>query len=294
MVVSRRNFAKVKDDFSGFASAPTEVRTKRGGYSEGPALFKRGDVYYYLYTLGGNEVYQYAYMMSRSINGPWDAAENDIIATTDHEQGIYGPGHGCFFHLPGTSRWFFVCLEYGRSSTNRQILASEMFFNPDGTIQPIKLSFKGVGALRQDPEYARPNLALAATVTASSTQDDHRIPPISDPTFNRIESFSASNAVDGSNGSRWMAQKDDQDAWFQVDLGQARDVGRTELYFVKPTMGHAYRLEASLDGKTWKPCGGHPDLQVKSPHKDTRIGSARYLRVSFLEGTPGLWDFRVY
>lgn len=293
MLLSRRVLAKMNRDFSGFDGPVTELKTKRGGYSEGPAVFKRNGISYYLYTLGGGEAYQYAYMMSRkSLLGPWEAPEHDIVATTDHQQGVFGPGHGCFFNPKGSPRWFFVHLEYGRASTNRQIVATEMFFNPDGTIQPIRLSLKGVGAIRKDPRYDRPNLALGAAATASSTLPDFRVPVGADPTLNRIEGFSPANALDGSNGSRWMAA--DAQAWYQLDLGKVRDIGRTELYFVKPTVGHAYRLESSVDGKTWKPCGGHDDIQIKSPHTDAKIGRARYLKVTLLQGAPGLWEFRVY
>lgn len=120
MAWSQRYIAKLKPDFSGFEGEPVLIHTKRGGYSEGPGLFKRNGIYYYLYTLGGSENYQYAYMMSRtSVLGPWEAPEQDIIATTDRQLGIFGPGHGCFFNPKGSPQWYFVYLEYGRSETTR-------------------------------------------------------------------------------------------------------------------------------------------------------------------------------
>jgi hypothetical protein len=91
-----------------------------------------------------------------------------------------------------------------------------------------------------------------------------------------------------------MAVETDSPAWYQIDLGQVRKIQRTELYFVKPTAGHAYRLESSLDGKTWESCGGHSDVKVQSPHVDANLGSARFLKLTILQGTPGLWEFRVY
>lgn len=190
MLLSRRMIARMNRDFTGFDGPPTEIKTKRGGYSEGPALFKRNGIYYYLYTLGGGESYQYAYMMNRnSVMGPWESPEHDIIATTDLRQGIFGPGHGCFFNPEGSTRWFFVHLEFGRASTNRQIMAAEMHFNPDGSIQPIQLSFNGVGAIRNDPAYTMPNLASGAKATASSIHPDFRVPSGADQTLNRIEIF---------------------------------------------------------------------------------------------------------
>lgn len=295
MVWSQRFVGRLKPDFSGFDGAPVEIHTKRGGYSEGPQIIKRNGIYYYLYTLGGSEGYQYAYMMSRnSVLGPWEAPENDIISTTNHETGIFGPGHGCFFNPKGSDQWYFVYLEYGRSGTNRQPMAAKMDFNPDGTIKPIELTLDGVGALRPDPRYSSPNLSQGKTAIASSTQPDVRIPPTNDPTLNRIETFSPDNALDGSNGSRWMASESDSNAWYQLDLGEARDIGRTELYFVTPTKGHAYKLEYSVDGKIWQEYGLHNEIQIKSPHTDAKRVRARYLKLTVLQGTPGLWEFRVY
>lgn len=295
MTWSQRFMAKLKPDFSDFDGAPMPVQTKRGGYSEGPAMFKRDGIYYYLYTLGGSESYQYAYMMSKKgPTGPWEAPEQDIIATTDIEQGLFGPGHGTFFSPKGSNQYYFVYLEYGRSSTNRHVMAAPMNFNPDGTIQPIKLTLKGVGAIRPDVNAGQTNLALGATATASSTLPEVRIPPTNDPRLNRVELFTPSNALDGSNGSRWMALGTDKNAWFQLDLGRARDIKRTELYFVQPTRGHAYQLEYSLDGKEWRPFGGHDDVRVQSPHTDVKSVRARYLKLTVLQGTPGLWEFRVF
>ena len=192
MVWSQRYMAKMNRDFSAFDGEPVPVHTKRGGYSEGPQLIKRNGIYYYLYTLGGSESYQYAYMMSRdSVMGPWTAPENDIISTTDRTVGIFGPGHGSFFNPAGTDDWYFVYLEYGRSGTNRQTLSAKVHFNPDGTIQPIKLTLNGVGAIRKDPQYSKPNLALNAKAAASSVLPDQRIAPIKDPMLNRIETFAA-------------------------------------------------------------------------------------------------------
>jgi hypothetical protein len=295
MVWSQRYIAKLNGDFTGFDGSPVEIPTKRGGYSEGPQIIQRNGIYYYLYTLGGSEGYQYAYMMSRkSVMGPWEAPEQDIISTTDRKQGIYGPGHGYFFNPDGTDDWYFLHLEYGRSGTNRQAMSARMEFNADGTIEPIELSPEGVGAIRPDPRYGTPNLALGKHATASSTMADQRIPPIADPSLNRIETFAAAHALDGSNGSRWMAAEDDSQPRFHLDLGAIRDIRRTEISFVRPTSGHAYRLECSTDARSWNPYGGHEDLKVLSPHVDERTVKARYFRLTILNGTPGLWEFKAF
>jgi len=294
MVWQLRHLAKLQADLLSPDGPTITIPTKRGGYSEGPFLTKRQGIYYYFYTLGGNEGYQYAYMLSHtSPLGPWEAPAQDIIATTDHAEKVFGPGHGCFFHPHDREQWYFVYLEYGRGGTTRQIYADKLNFNADGTIQPVKLTKAGVGALRPvaDPS---PNLALNANATASSVHKNYRVRPRTDRALHRVETYAPANALDGSNGTRWLADPADSTPWFQVDLGATRDVHRTEAYFVKPTAGQAYRLEWSLDGQTWQPYGGHDDIICRSPHRDEKSVHARYLKLTILKGEPGLWEFRVY
>lgn len=293
MFYSRRRVVKLKPDLSGPDGPVLTIDTGETNYSEGPWIFKRQGISYYLYTLGGGETYSYAYLMSRtSPTGPWTIPQEKIIAQTDPAAGIYGPGHGCFLNPAGTDDWYFIHLEFGRGSTNRQIFAQKMAFNKDGTIQPIKLTNQGVGALREDPSR-RPDLALGGVATASSIRPDANI-KFTPPSPGRTETFAPDLAVDDSNGSRWMAAAGDATPWWQIDLGEARDIAGTEAYFVKPAGGHAYKLETSLDGKTWSPYGGHPGVVLRSPHVDCKAARARYLRLTILAGEPGLWEFRIF
>lgn len=293
MFYSRRRVVKLKPDLSGPDGRIIGIDTGETAYSEGPWIFKRKGTYYYLYTLGGGETYAYAYVTSReSPTGPWTIPSEKIIAQTDASVGIYGPGHGCFVNPEGTDDWYFIHLEFGRSSTNRQVFAQKMEFNADDTIKPIKLTNQGVGALRKVTPR-RPNLAVAGTATASSVRPDGKI-KFTPPSPGRTETFAPNLATDDSNGSRWMAAVGDATPWWQIDLGAERDIVGTEAYFVKPAAGHAYKLESSLDGETWSPYGGHEDVVLRSPHVDKKTARARYLRLTILNGDPGLWEFRVY
>ena len=294
MVWSRRREAKLKPDLLSLAGPTVTIPTKRQGYSEGPYLTKRDGIYYYFYTLGGGETYKYAYMMSHtSPMGPWQAPKHDIIARSNPAANILGPGHGCFFHPQGSKQWYFVYLEFGRGGTTRQIYADKMNFNADGSIQPIKLTKTGVGALGANTENA-PNLALGCRATASSTRPSYRVRLETYRKLKRVETYSPSNAVDGANGTRWMAAAGDKHPWFEVDLGEPHHIRRTEAYFVKPTAGQAYRIDWSLDGKHWHIYGEHDTVVICSPHRDEKSVRARYLKLSILKGHPGLWEFRVY
>jgi hypothetical protein len=293
MVWAQRGIARLKPDLVTFDVPQSTVPTKRTGYSEGPFLFKRAGIYYYLYTLNGHETYQYAYMMSRvSPLGPWESPERDIISTTDSTQHVYGPGHGSVFRDAATDRWYFVYLEYGRGSTNRQVLADHLEFEPNGAIRPIQLTRSGVGALRSLP--VQRNLAAIGHASASSTHPDYKVQPRNDSTLQRTETYTPDNALDGSNGTRWMAKEGDADPWYLLDLGAIQPITRTQLYFVKPTAGHTYWLEYSSDGKHWKAYAADRTLIAKSPHIDQKRVRTRYLRLHILKGDAGLWEFKVF
>lgn len=293
MYWAQHGAAKLHRDMFTLDTAVTVIQTKRKGYSEGPVVFKRKGIYYYLYTLSGHEHYEYAYGYSReSPLGPFTYPEQDIILTSDKEAQIYGPGHGCVFNEPGTDDYYFCYLEFGNGGPTRQVWADKMEFNPDGTIKPVKLTHTGVGPFGKAKQPR--NLVSGATATASSVMPALQVKPVTEPTLQRTENYSPQLAIDQSNGTRWMADTSDASPVFVVDFGKITPVKRTDAYFVKPAAGHAYLLESSADGKQWTKCGGHEDTRIQSPHTDKLSLKTRYLRVTILKGTPGLWEFKVY
>lgn len=287
----RRRMAKLNKDMITVDDVRV-ISTPRTEYSEGPIFFKRNGIYYYLYTIGGDEKYQYAYVMSKvSPMGPFIFPEQDIISTTNYEKGVFGPGHGCVFSPEGTDDYYFAFLEFGRRSTNRQTYVNRLEFNDDGTIKPVNLDLNGVGALHKIK--CRKQIAVD-TIYASSVAKPMRIKPMKDAACQRTEYFVPAFATDGSNSSRWMAADTDNDSWIVADFGKERKVHCSEIYFVRPTAGHAYMLEGSADGKNWHACGGHPDTRMLSPHKDTVDKKFRYLRIKITEGVNGIWEWNIY
>ena len=291
-----RHVAKLSDDMMTLGEIHT-LQTRRTAYSEGPIFFKRKGIYYYLYTIGGDERYEYYYMMSRtSPLGPYETPAHDLVSTTDVSTGVFGPGHGCVFN--DGDDYYFAFLEFGRRSTNRQTYVNRMEFNDDGTIRQVRVTMDGVGALRRLSGHRE---LKPVEIKASSTRDSLKIRHNQDERCQRTEYFDAAFAIDGANGSRWMAQEDDafdglstgSGCWLMVDLGQPKVVYASELYFVRPTAGHAYILEGSTDGIVWEPCGGHKDIQKRSPHRDLIQKPYRFLRVTITEGVKGVWEWRL-
>ena len=286
----RYQAARLKDDMVTLDSIVT-LPTINKEYSEGPVFFKRNGVYYYLYTLGGDEQYHYGYMMSHeSPLGPWEYPEPRIIAKTDASTGVYGPGHGCVFNPTGTDDYYFVFLEFSRSGTNRQTYVNKIEFNDDGTIRPIRVDLNGVGAIGD--RYVKTPLE-PASIEVSSTREPKFIKPFKDKWCQRTEIFTPKFAFDQANGSRWMPADTDSIPWMKIDLGEAKNIERSDLYFIRPTSPHKYILETSLDGESWT----RHDMDtegIRSPHSNWFDSPVRYLKVTILEGEPGLWEWKVY
>lgn len=303
-----RKAARVSSDFSAIEGEIVTIPTKRKAYSEGPTLFKRDNIYYYVYTQGGDQNYRNAYMLSKedALTGFESPAADDVFIYTSLENGVWGPGHGNVFYDEDSDSYIFAYLEFGEGSTTRQVFADKMEFNADGTIKTITPGFKGVGYLNNTPDK-RINLALQAKATASS----HKDPRISTEKvlqgFNDTDSdeftsivstreftYESQNAVDGSNGTRWIASGEDKRPYLMLDFGEVKRLGQCEMSFTFPAFGHAWILEKSSDAKNWEVCAMQNDAVARSPHIAQVSAEARYLRLKIINGNPGLWEIKVY
>lgn len=295
MFWGERHAARLGEDMRTLSDITT-LETRRKEYSEGPIFFKRKGIYYYLYTIGGNEHYEYYYMMSHtSPLGPYEVPEDDRVSTTNVRTGVFGPGHGCVFNVD--EDYYFAFLEFGRNSTNRQTYVNRLEFNKDGTIRPVEVTLEGVGELRMKNERVKKEkykLLKPTAVAASSTRAPHKIRYFKDSRCQRTEYFVADFATDGANGSRWMANDTDSLPTLTLDLRKCKTIHESRIAFVRPTAGHAYRLEGSIDGQTWQPCGGHDDIQKRSPHTDIINKEFRYLRLTITEGVKGVWEWEIH
>ena len=131
-------------------------------------------------------------------------------------------------------------------------------------------------------------------IVASSVMPEKKIRYFNDRRCQRTEYFDPEFAFDQANGSRWMADDKDEDPSLVVDFGKSKMVHRSELAFVRPTAGHSYILEGSNDMTNWVRCGGHDDIQKRSPHIDKINQKFRYLRVRITNGIKGIWEWHIY
>jgi hypothetical protein len=115
-------------------------------YSEGPWLFKRGNLYYNVYAADapGVQSEQICYSTATNITGPWTygglitgAAKHGF---TIHPSVIEFKGQWYFFYHDGS----YTLNGAPGGDCRRQVCAEYLYFNPDGTIQPITLTSEGV------------------------------------------------------------------------------------------------------------------------------------------------------
>jgi len=97
-------------------------------------------------------------------------------------------------------------------------------------------------------------------------------------------------AVDGKANTRWASGWNDRE-WLQVDLGQAKQVGRVSIDW-EYAFGKRYQIQTSLDAKHWTTAhtvnDGRGDLEVASFSPRT----ARYVRMKGLKrGT--YWGYSI-
>lgn len=304
----RRNGARLSADRLHLEGETVTLKTARQGYSEGPVMFKRKGIYYYIYTLSGHQNYANAYMMSHEspLTGFVKPDGNDIFLFSSPENQVWGPGHGNVFYDEGKDEYIFLYLEYGDGGTTRQVYANRMEFNDDGTIRTLIPDMRGVGYLAA-PQETRTNLSLQSHFYASSekaprtsvvnieTQPNQPLPEKgSVKSCTRTHTYQAAHVADESNGTRWMAADTDSSPFITVDLKEIRKVGECQFYFTRPTEGHTWRLEKSTDGKHWVTCAEQGKVQVCSPHIAKGIGETRYLRLHIRRGDTGLWEWKIY
>lgn len=115
-------------------------------FSEGPWLFKRGNLYYMIYAADapGVQAEQIAYATAKSITGPWTygglLTGSATFGFTIHPSVIEFKNQWYFFYHDGS----YTLDGTPGGDCRRQVCAEYLYFNPDGSIKPITLTTEGI------------------------------------------------------------------------------------------------------------------------------------------------------
>ena len=136
--------AKLKPNMLEIEGEPQRINTLPSGFVEGPFAFEHNGHYYLTYPWvrkeGGTETLAYA--MSDSPMGPFEykgliMEESPTGCWTNHHSIVEYKGQWyLFYHHNDYSPTF---------DKNRSVCVDSLFFNPDGTIQLVKPTKRGVG-----------------------------------------------------------------------------------------------------------------------------------------------------
>ena len=116
------------------------------GYVEGPFMFIRNGIYYFMWSEGGwtGPDYKVAYAMSNSVFGPFERIETILEQDSTVARGA---GHHSVVQVPGEDTWFIVYHRRPLNETDanhRVTCVDEMHFDSEGLIEQVKMTFDGV------------------------------------------------------------------------------------------------------------------------------------------------------
>ncbi len=145
------NVVKLNDDFTGlvpFEDGDIYKEVTPKGYVEGPCMFKKDGKYYFMWSEGGwgGPDYSVAYAIADSPFGPFERIGKILQQDADVATGA---GHHSVLHTPGTDNWYIVYHRRPLTETHhnhRVTCIDRMYFDEDGKIKPVKITFEGVEA----------------------------------------------------------------------------------------------------------------------------------------------------
>ena len=143
------NIGKLNADFTGFVPFADGTLFKSitpDQYVEGPFMFVRNKKYYFMWSEGNwtGPDYSVAYAVGDSPFGPFKRVGK--ILQGDPKVAT-GAGHHSVLNIPGTDDWYIIYHRRPLGETDgnhREVCIDRMYFDKDGNILPVKITFQGV------------------------------------------------------------------------------------------------------------------------------------------------------
>ncbi|OFY56578.1 MAG: arabinan endo-1,5-alpha-L-arabinosidase [Bacteroidetes bacterium GWF2_49_14] len=145
------NITRLKPDLlslDAFPDGETFKEITPENYVEGPFMFRRNGKYYLMWSEGGwtGPNYSVAYSIGDSPTGPFRRIgkilqQNPAVAT--------GAGHHSVIRIPNTDEYYIVYHRRplgDKNGNHREVCIDRIYFNQDGSIEPVKITFQGVEA----------------------------------------------------------------------------------------------------------------------------------------------------
>lgn len=251
------------------------------GYIEGPWMTKHNDTYYLQYAAPGTEfnVYGDGVYMSDSPLGPYEYAPNNPVS---YKPGGFanGAGHGSTVTGPLGNYWHFGTMALSVNiNWERRIVMYRTHFDEDGWMHTNTYFGDYPRYAPMVPEKAGKFtgwmlLSYNKPVEASSSKAD----------------YAPENIVDENIKSFWVARKNNDQQWLEIDLEKPAKVYATQvnyhdyqsdIYGRVSGLYHRYTIEGSMDGENWVTLVDKQDSYKDTPNdyvELTKPQTLRYIR----------------
>lgn len=254
-------------------------------FIEGAWMTKHNGKYYLQYAAPGTQfnVYGDGVYVGKSPLGPFQYAAHNPFC---YKPGGFatGAGHGSTVCGPGGIYWHFGTIHLSINyKFERRLCMFPTFFDEDGVMysdtyfgdyphySPDQVSRQTTsGGFR-----GRMLLSYGKPVKASS----------------QLESYPVENVTDENLKTFWVAGKNDDKQWVEIDLEEVSDVYALQLNFFDyeetgfwgrmPNLRQRYLVEASVDGARWRVLVDYRNSFRDAPHNYIELDQpieARYIR----------------
>lgn len=290
--------------------------TVLGGYIEGPWLTKHNNKYYMQYAAPGTEfnVYGDGVYIADAPLGPYRYAPNNPVS---YKPGGFmnGAGHGSTVVGPGGKYWHFasnaVAVNVG---WERRLCMFPTYFDKDDLMycdtyfgdyphfapaHPKSVNAESISAQSNNENvvYEAANKASlragrsplgAGGVTFTGWMLLSYKKPVR--ASSQLEQYAPENMLDERVKTFWIAEKNDDQQWIEIDLQQPGRVFaiqvnyhdyKSNMYGRIPGLHHRYVIEGSTDGKNWIRLVDRENSYRDTPNDYVELGipqTARYIR----------------
>ncbi|WP_207535625.1 family 43 glycosylhydrolase [Desertivirga arenae] len=221
------------------------------GYIEGPWMTKHNNKYYLQYAAPGTEfnVYGDGAYIGDSPLGPFKYMPNNPFS---YKPGGFmnGAGHGSTVIGPGKQYWHFASMAVSINvNWERRLCMFPTYFDTDG----LMYSNTSFGDY---PHYGPAEGEKAGRFTGWMLLSYKK--PVK--ASSQLDDFDPSLVADESVKTFWVANKNDNQQWLEMDLQKPCKVYaiqvnyhdyKSNLYGRLPGLSHQFLIEGSLDGLQW-------------------------------------------
>lgn len=254
-------------------------------FIEGAWMTKHNGKYYLQYAAPGTQfnVYGDGVYVGKSPLGPFQYAAHNPFC---YKPGGFatGAGHGSTVCGPGGIYWHFGTIHLSINyKFERRLCMFPTFFDEDGVMYSD--TYFGDYPHYSSDQVSRQTtsggfrgwmlLSYGKPVKASS----------------QLESYPVENVTDENLKTFWVAGKNDDKQWVEIDLEEVSDVYALQLNFFDyeetgfwgrmPNLRQRYLVEASVDGARWRVLVDYRNSFRDAPHNYIELDQpieARYIR----------------